>query len=399
MTNKTTVSVFTYQPLGRSGRKVKTWTAHLKWRDPATGAQKQLKKGGFAFMRDAAAYGEEMKSEIEALGSRASDGTVGGHLRAWSARLVDLQGLKRSTAASYQDKVEYVYKDFGGRVLGEEPLRDLDTDRLEQFYVDLRREGSRTGGPLSARTVQYVATVISLGLKDAQRKKLIAANPARDARKPKARRRRPGEYRIWTPQELHQFYDLTAESWYGPMWRLVGATGIRRGEACGLRWDAVDLDAATIVVRTAILKARNDTYEDDTKSADSDRSVALDEGTVAALKRWRARQAKARLMAGPHWVGEGHVFTQPDGSPMKPDTVSQRFERDVKRHGMPKLSLHGLRHSHGTHLDMAGVRTSEIAERLGHADAAFTARVYVHPAPDHQRGAAEAAARLVADGG
>jgi len=84
-----------------------------------------------------------------------------------------------------------------------------------------------------------------------------------------------------------------------------------------------------------------------------------------------------------------------DGRPWHPPVVSRAFTRLRESSKLPKLSLHGLRHTHATHPLAAGVGPRIVAERLGHENVAFTLQVYGHVIPGQQAEAAANVARLV----
>jgi integrase len=98
---------------------------------------------------------------------------------------------------------------------------------------------------------------------------------------------------------------------------------------------------------------------------------------------------------GAGWRERGRVFTRPDGAELRPDTLTQAWTRSVKRSTLPRIRLHDLRHTHATHLLVAGRGHREIADRFGHEDAGFTLRTYAHIQPGAQRAGAQAVADLV----
>ena len=111
---------------------------------------------------------------------------------------------------------------------------------LERLYARLLTKGGKGGGPLSAKTVANVAGVLSIALADAVRLRLLPHNVATDARLP--RRQRP-EMTAWSEEQAAAFLDSVSGERLFPLWRLALATGMRRGELCGLRWRDVDLDS------------------------------------------------------------------------------------------------------------------------------------------------------------
>ena len=95
-------------------------------------------------------------------------------------------------------------------------------------------------------------------------------------------------------------------------------------------------------------------------------------------------------------VADGElVFPRPEGTPLHPDYFSQVFDRAASRSGLPKLSLHDLRHTHATLMLQAGIPVKVVSERLGHASPAFTMTVYQHVLPGMQAEAAAAFSNAV----
>lgn len=123
------------------------------------------------------------------------------------------------------------------------------------------------------------------------------------------------------------------------------------------------------------------------------RPVSLDAATTAALRAHRHAQLEERMRCGPAWVDHGLVFTHPDGSPLHPDSITKRLRRLIRDAGLPWIKLHGLRHTHATHMLEAGVHIKVVQERLGHSSIAITGDVYSHVTANLQD---EAAARVAA---
>ena len=179
------------------------------------------------------------------------------------------------------------------------------------------------------------------------------------------------------------------------LYRLAALTGMRRGELCGLRWEDVDLAEQTVRVRQALAMIDGTPSVATPKSRRSRRVIDIDERTTQILREHRERQLEAAEFVGAGWRETGYVFTTVIGTHQHPDNVSKRFVALVRTVDVKYLTLHGLRHTHATHLLSIGKNPRMVSERLGHADVAFTLQVYGHVLPGHQREAAEAAADLV----
>jgi integrase len=107
------------------------------------------------------------------------------------------------------------------------------------------------------------------------------------------------------------------------------------------------------------------------------RTVTLPEFSVEELRQHKREQAEALLRLGVRQSGDAFVCARADGSPMFPDAVSNHFLRVVRRLGLP-IHFHSLRHTHATHLLLAGVHPKVAQERLGHATVAMTLDTYRH---------------------
>ena len=173
---------------------------------------------------------------------------------------------------------------------------------------------------------------------------------------------------------------------------------MRRGELLGLACDAVDLDAAVLRVRQTLANVDYKPRLAAPKTERARRTVALDPASVAALREHRRRQLEERLAAGDVWRNKHNlVFVREDGSPLHPRGFSEAFSRHVVATGLPRIPLHGLRHTHATLALEAGVHPKVVSDRLGRYSAAFTLDVYSESIPALQESAAALVAALVRD--
>jgi integrase len=364
-------------------RRGATWTAHLTW---GTGPrQQQIKKGGFRTRREA-------EAELVRLAATVQDGrwvpaakrTVGSWLTDWLDNLV-VAGRRETTIHSYRRLVETHVRP----AIGEISLADLSAVDVDRLYSTMASKG------LKPRTIRFCHSVLRKSLADAEAKMIVSYNVADKASPPRSSATRAPEAPVWTPGQLRTFLEQTKDHHHGALIRLAAMTGMRRGELCGLRWSDVDLDAGTLAVRQTITSVKGVPVVGDVKTATSRRVIDLDPQTVTTLRRYRTAQMEWRLLAGPRWIDSGLVFTVPDGSGWNPDTITQAVERLAVASGLPRLTLHGLRHTHTTHLLASGVNPRLVSARLGHASVAFTLDRYAHVMPGQQAAAAAAVAALV----
>jgi integrase len=348
--------------------------------DPATGKRQQMHRRGFKTKKEAEAELAEIVADVNrGVFVRPTRGTLGDYLEQWlESRAVN---LRPSTLYGYTKVVRK-------RIipaLGTAKLSDLTTADLERWYASLV-----TGG-LSPKTVANTAGVLSVALSDAVRLRLLRHNPAAEARLPRRERR---EMAAWTEAEAAAFLAGTKDQRLAPIWRLVLATGLRRGELCGLRWRDVDLAAGTLEVAETRVVAE-DVVIGAPKTRAGARIIAIDDGTVAALTAWRKRQAVERLAAGPTWVDHGVVLVDELGAPPHPETVTRWWSEAAKSAGVRPIRLHDARHTAATMLLRAGQPVKVVTQRLGHADVAVTMRIYQHVTAQDDRAAAEALGRAL----
>jgi integrase len=292
--------------------------------------------------------------------------------------------VRSSTWESYRDSLE-------GRVLphlGDVPLRDLTPKMIAELYQQLLNTPGRDShrAQLSKRTVAYTARVLRSALTDAVKQGAIPRNPAEAVDPPKPDER---EMRYWTPEQARSFLESVTGDRMEALLRLLLATGLRRGEALGIKWPDIDLDAGKLSVRRTLVAVGYRIEWSTPKTKRSNRTVDLDVGTIAALRRHRARQLEERMAWGEAWQYGDLVFTREDGSPMHPQSLSAAFERAVKSGGLPMIRLHDLRHSSAVMALGAGIPTKVVSERLGHSSTAITTDIYQHVTETMQRDAAD----------
>lgn len=271
-----------------------------------------------------------------------------------------------------------------------------------------RREARKTLGTdrpspgLKPRTVRYVHTILHAALKDAMRWSRVARNVADAADPPSPGSSRSSRPAAWTAEHLGAFLDFIADNRYLPAWVFLATTGCRRGECLGLKWSDLDLDNATAVISRQVTAIEHELRVKELPKTKRGHMILLDSGTVAMLRRWRARQAEEKLLVGGGYRDDGFVFCQPDGSVHDPDRFSREFLRKQARFNrvhpnapLPRLVLHGLRHTWATLALHEGIDIHIVSERLNHSSTHVTREIYTHVTPPMQSDAAEQVAASI----
>ncbi len=160
---------------------------------------------------------------------------------------------------------------------------------------------------------------------------------------------------------------------------LLLVTGCRRGEVLGLRWDKVNFKKNQIYICNNVLY-RSDVgvFRDTPKTTKSIRYIALPLETMKLLWQYRVWQNQERLRLGEYFQDQGLLFTQDNGGPMHPDSVTTWLSRFSKRHNLPHIHPHTFRHTAATLLLYNDVDVATVAKRLGHSQVSTTLDVYSH---------------------
>jgi integrase len=204
------------------------------------------------------------------------------------------------------------------------------------------------------------------------------------------------------PQELDNVLEACKVHKLGPIIRFALATGMRRGEICGLRWKDIDLKRGVVHVRSQVHLERDDagalswTLSDDLKTEGSSRDVGIPASVVADLAVLKA-EAEA-------WAGRAKkpvdgllVFLNDKGRAWSPNALTEAVGRFMKRLGLTQ-SIHDLRHTHATLLLRARHNPKAVSKRLGHSRVETTLSIYSHALPSDDAGLTAEAGSIV-DGG
>lgn len=313
--------------------------------------------------------------------------------------------LRDSTRRMYQSHIRLYFR----RLLDGVLLRELHIGHVQDAFQRLFDEG------MTAATARRLFSALRSALNAAVRERLIRDNPARYLKLPKGRRpfavvwtkRRVQEWQrtgerpvvaVWTPAQLVQFLSAIAGHPMFAAYHIMSMRGLRRGEACGLVWDDLDMDEGIAYISRQLQQGANGQLKAcPLKTESSRRAVALDPETIIVLRAHRSRQERHFSQAAN--TSEGWVFTHEDGEPLSPSYLTHKFNDLVEEAGLPPVRLHDLRHGAATLMLLAGEELKTIADQLGHSSVVLTADSYLSVAVELGLKAAAAAARLVLNAG
>ena len=165
------------------------------------------------------------------------------------------------------------------------------------------------------------------------------------------------------------------------------------GEIAGLQWKDVDLDTGLIQLeRTRYRPKGGQDFLGPPKTFGSRRRIVVTKEVVDELRRWKQSQQEIERES---WTPESFVVRLPNAAPPSPVSFNNAIQIARKELGLPRVSFHGLRHTHATWLLESGVDLKVVSERLGHSSITVTADIYAHVTDALQREAMEKLQRMM----
>lgn len=301
-------------------------------------------------------------------------------------QLKETKGKKHRTLDRYAEMLQRI-----NPAIGYMKIEDIRPGHLNDFYAQLAKPGQnkKTGGRLSNKTILEHHRLISTILAQAEKEMLIPYNPASRAEPPQPQKK---EVTYFQPDEIIAIRDaLESEpiKW-STATHLLLITGCRRGEIMGLKWAKVDFENNRIHIDNNLqYTAARGLYEETPKTAASVRNIKLPAETMQLLWQYRSWQARQQLASGDRWTYTDYVFTQENGKPMHPDSLTDWLGKFSKRHDLPHINPHAFRHTMASILYFNGMDSVTISKRLGHAKVSTTADIYAHIIQEADERAAE----------
>ena len=269
-------------------------------------------------------------------------------------------------------------------------LGELTPLQIQDLYSSLLTPtaGRRT---LSAGSVLNLHLVLTQAFAQAVRWQLLPSNPVAGAQPPRPRR---APRIVVDALLLERLLAAVAGTSLELPAAVAAATGMRRGEILALYWDDLAADFSLLRVQRSLQPTRQGLVFEQPKTARSRRTVMLPVFLKPFLEHQRLDQTRRRDQVGDRWQENGLLIDRGDGEPVNPDTLSTGWARQLRKHGLPRVRFHDLRHAHATLMLTQGVHPKVVSERLGHASIGITLDTYSHVLPTLQQEAAEAFDRL-----
>ena len=344
--------------------------------DPETG--KQIFKNVLG--KTQAEVKEKLKKALEEAKkidfTRTGKYTVEMWMEEWFENVCKIK-VRASSHQTYRGYIDHHIAPY----IGDIPLEKLSTMDLQKLYRKLmtkgrveRIESEKQSKGLSAKTVRNINQVISSAMDFAVAQKIVSVNPCKAVALPKVEHK---EMQTIPAEHLEAFLREAKETGVYEMYYIELATGLRRGELLGLKWQDIDWKNGIIKVRRQVARVDGEIVEAPLKTKNSYRAVTISQQAIEVLKTQKAK------------TNDEYVFPSPNGGPISPDSVNNMLKRVLARAGIHKVRFHDLRHTFATIALQNGVDIKTVSGMLGHFSAGFTLDTYAHVTTSAQKEAAE----------
>ena len=248
---------------------------------------------------------------------------------------------------------------------------------IQYLSHDGARKDNKVGGQ-APTSIRKIIGILRQALDYAVLYGDIKINPALHVPLPKKENKKNERQVFLTAEDAQKMLDAIREEEVGPIVYVTLYYGLRRSEALGLRWQAVDFNASTISINHSVTGGEEVIRKDTTKTYASRRTYQLLPDIKTLLLKLKDQQKEYKERFGPCYHDNDYIFKHPNGVPYHPNAITKSLQRALARHGQPQMRYHDLRHSTASILVDKGWDINDIKEWLGHADISTTANIYAH---------------------
>lgn len=235
--------------------------------------------------------------------------------------------------------------------------------------------------PYAKETILKLKRMLATILAEAKRQRLVEHNFAsRDYIAPIQGYKK--EIQILNDKEaktLAQYLDTEPN----PRWKIALLTilfmGLRRGELAGLEWKDINFQNKTMTIQRSVQDIVGfGLITKDPKTENSKRTISMPDKLIAYLKEYKVWWDNKKYYLGDRWKDTDRLFCTEDGTDISPGLFRVWLQKTLAKAGLPKVSLHSLRHTNITLQLIAGIDMKTVSARAGHSKASTTSDFYSH---------------------
>ena len=310
-------------------------------------------------------------------------------LNYWLENIVRLN-REKTTYAGYKVIVDKHIIPYIGKI----PLQQLNPRAIQEFYnAELKEKDKNNMHKLSSNTVKKHHTLLKTALKCAVTQEIICTNPADKVEPPKYQKPDISFYNIDLLKRL--FEKVEPVYMLKPAIHLAAKLGLRREEIMGLKWENIDFVNNLIYIKEVRALANKEIIIKKTKNASSTRTLAIGEDLKLTLMEIKTEHKVNKGLFNMNNedsnesteidIGNDYVVANELGEAVHPGYISSFFGKFIKENGLPKITLHGLRHTMASVGNDAGLTLYDISRLLGHSSPDVTGKIYTHLFDETQR--------------
>ncbi len=299
----------------------------------------------------------------------------------WLSKQMHLKKLSPRTLDSYKRLLNgHIYP-----CLGKMKLQDMSPIILTEYFDKLssekinikqRRADNKQLSPITIKGIFYLLNQI---MRAAFKWDKIASNPMLKLDTPRGKPRQPAVFSLETIKSVFAALEKETSN-FKLMVLLALTTGCREGELLGLSWDDYNKANATLFIHQTVqyTVARGTYIYPNTKTSNSKRKIFIIPQLIDMLVNAHNDFITIKEMAGKNWNKENLIFYKPEGTPIRPNYLSNQFTKFIKRHKIKHIRFHDLRGYFATQLMQAGYPLPDIIKRTGHSKASTLLDYYGH---------------------
>lgn len=283
------------------------------------------------------------------------------------------QTVRPNTVRNYTERYEHNIKG----VIGSKLLTEVKPIHCQRIFSNMAEEGYKTSTIYQARITLYNM------LEFARENDVLLANPCKKSLKSDIGK--PSEKKeALTIDVQKKFLEAVVGYSYENQYRFVLQTGLRTGELIGLKWEDIDLENRTMKIqRTMEYRYKVGEWRvGPPKSKSGYRTIPLTNEAIRILENQKAKNRSLKVIPI-EW--KDTVFLCRKGTPVKNSTYDTGLFKYCDRAGIPRFSMHVLRHTFATRCIEGGMKPKTLQKILGHSSIGITMNLYVHITEDEKQ--------------
>lgn len=282
------------------------------------------------------------------------------------------QTVRPNTVRNYSERYERNIKG----VIGNKFLTDVKPIHCQKIFSDMADEGYKTTTIYQTRIALYNM------FEFARENDVLIANPCKKSLK--SDMGKPSDKKeALTIDAQKKFLEAVVGYSYENQYRFVLQTGLRTGELIGLKWSDIDFENRTMKIeRTMEYRYKVGEWRvGPPKSKSGYRTIPLTDEAICILENQRSKNKSLKLVPM-EW--KDIVFLCRKGTPVKNSTYDTGLFKYCDRVGIPRFSMHVLRHTFATRCIEGGMKPKTLQKILGHSNIGITMNLYVHITEDEK---------------